>query len=296
MKVHYQEGQHAGIFQNDNTRPPDETQVFPLLSLKGKTAIVTGGGDGFGLAIAEAFAEAGAAVAIWYNTNNNAIDKAAQISETYKIPCKAYQVNVTDEEAVRIAVDASIKDLGGYLDVFVANAGISWYTGNIIDSNTDHFKNIIDVNVLSVYYAAKAAGNHFRRQKIEGTDLNDEKVTGYRHGSFIITSSMAATTQLMPQYLTPYAASKAALNQFTRSLAGEWIQFARVNSVSAGYVLTPLTAPAPELMLEAWKGRVPMGRLGKVSEIKAAYLYLASDASSYTTGSDLVLDGGYTCF
>ncbi|KAF3910981.1 hypothetical protein AA313_de0201352 [Arthrobotrys entomopaga] len=189
MEVFYQDGQHGGVFQHDNTQPPTETQVFPLLSLKGKTAIVTGGGD----------------------------------------------------------------------DIFVANAGISWYTGNIIDSDTDKFKNIIDVNVLSVYYAAKAAGKHFRRQKLEGTNLSGKKITGYKHGSFVITSSMAATKQLMPQYLTPYAISKAALNQFTRSLSGEWIKFCRVNSVSAGYILTPLTAPAPDLMLNAWKGRVPMG-------------------------------------
>ncbi|KAJ6263441.1 hypothetical protein Dda_2004 [Drechslerella dactyloides] len=263
MAVYYQEGQQGGIFQHDNTRPPSETQVFPLLSLKGKTAIVTGGGDGFGLAIAEAFAEAGANVALWYNNNKSAVDKAANISATYnRIEGKAYQVEVTDEEAVNTAVDNSVKDLGGVLDVFVANAGISWYTGNIIDSDTDTFKNILDVNLLSVYYAAKAAGKYFRRQKLDASDkeLDNKKAARYSHGSFIITSSIAATRQLMPQYLTPYGISKAALNQFTRCLAGEWVQFARVNSVSAGYVLTKLTEPATEIMFEAWKGRVPMGQ------------------------------------
>ncbi|KAK6334103.1 hypothetical protein TWF696_002605 [Orbilia brochopaga] len=294
MAVFYQDGQHRGIFQPDNTQPPTETRVFPLLSLKGKTAIVTGGGDGFGLAIAEAFAEAGANIALWYNNNKSAVEKATTLSKSYNVTCKAYRVEVTDEEAVRTAVDDSVKDLGGFLDIFVANAGISWYTGNIIDSDTSLFKNILDVNLLSVYYAAKAAGKYFRRQMKEA--LDEKGVAKRSYGSFIITSSIAATRQLMPQYLTPYGVSKAALNQFTRCLAGEWVQFARVNSVSAGYVLTKLTEPATDIMFDAWKGRVPMGRLGSVAEIKAAYLYLASDASSYTTGTDLVIDGGYTAF
>ncbi|KAK6519558.1 hypothetical protein TWF281_003384 [Arthrobotrys megalospora] len=290
-----QPGQQDGIYQHNNTQPPpQERGLFSLLSLKGRTAIVTGAAKGIGYAIVEAFAEAGANVALWYNSNEGAMEKAAKISETYGITCKAYKVDVTDEAALKATLDQSVKDLNGRLDIFVANVGIPWLYGRTIDSPSEQFHHILNVNFASAYYSAKAAGKYFERQKNEGTDINGVKLDNYTTGSFIVTSSTAGQRQLVPQAYTPYNATKAALTSFAKGLAIEYIQFARVNIVSPGYVATEALGAAPDPMRLAWKGRTPMGREGSVNEIKGAYVYLASDASSFATGTEIVIDGGYT--
>ncbi|KAK6528549.1 Sorbose reductase sou1 [Arthrobotrys megalospora] len=289
-------GQKDGIFKLGNTKPSsNETKVFPLLSLKGRTAIVTGAAAGIGFAAVEAFAEAGANVALWYNTNTAAIEKAAELSKAYGVTCKAYQVKITDETAVKEAIDTAINDLNGRLDIFVANAGIPWLHGPIIGSDTDLYRNLFDINLTSVYFAAKVAGHHFRRQSLEGTTINGKQLDNYDRGSFIITTSIAGMRQLLPHAGTPYAMTKAALIHLAKCLAVEWVQFARVNAISPAYITTDMLELAPEVMRTPWSARTPMGREGTVNECKAAYLYLASDAASYTTGLNLVIDGGYTC-
>ncbi|KAK6533653.1 Sorbose reductase sou1 [Orbilia ellipsospora] len=288
-------GQTDFIFHHNNTRPPTETSVFGLLSLKEKTAIISGAASGIGEAAAETFAEAGANVAIWYNSNPKAIKVAASIAEKYNVKCIAYRVNVANEKEIEETLIKSMNDLNGRLDIFVANAAIPWFNGTIIDSDSEVFRNLMDINFMGVYFAAKHVGEHFRRQKSEGTNLRKEKLENFNTGSFIITSSAAGFRQLAPQATTPYCVAKAALNHFTKCLAVEWIQFARVNSVNPAYIATEMLNGAPDFIREPWKGRTPMGREGVVSEVKGAYLYLASDASSYTTGTQLLVDGGYTC-
>ncbi|KAF3179295.1 Sorbose reductase sou1 [Orbilia oligospora] len=295
MAEWFQPGQQDGIFHHNNTEPPAQDRgLFSLLSLKGRTAVVTGAAKGIGYAVVEAFAEAGANVALWYNSNEEAVEKAAKVSEAYGVICKAYKVNVTDETSLKATLDLSVKDLNGRLDIFVANVGIPWLHGRTIDSPSEQFLNILNVNFVSAYYSAKAAGKYFERQKNEGTDLNGANLENYITGSFIVTSSTAGKRQLVPQAYAPYNATKAALTHFAKGLAIEYIQFARVNIVSPGYIATEALGAAPDPMRVAWKGRTPMGREGSMNEIKGAYVYLASDSSSFATGTEVVLDGGYT--
>ncbi|KAF3920189.1 hypothetical protein AA313_de0205142 [Arthrobotrys entomopaga] len=101
------------------------TSVKELFDLSGRFAIITGAGQGIGLDIAHAFAEQGANVAIWFNSNNEAIKRAEEISAKYGVKCKAYKVGVTDEEQVRNAVNSQVEEFGGRLDIFVANAGVA---------------------------------------------------------------------------------------------------------------------------------------------------------------------------
>ncbi|KAK6510201.1 hypothetical protein TWF481_004917 [Arthrobotrys musiformis] len=292
---YFQPAQQDCIFQHNNTQPPSETRLFSLLSLKGRTAVVTGAAAGIGFAVVEAFAEAGANVALWYKSNQDAVEKAAKVSETYGVACKAYQVDLTDEAALKATLDQSVLDLNGRLDIFVANAGIPWMQGRLIDSSSEDFFNLMNVNLMTAYYSAKAAGKYFERQKLEGTNIKGEKLENYNcGGSFIVTSSIAGLRQLMPQAATPYGVSKAALTHFAKSIAIEYVKFARVNIVSPGYIATEMLKVAPDPMRIPWKGRTPMGREGAVNEVKGAYVYLASDASSYATGTEIVLDGGYT--
>ncbi|KAF3287665.1 hypothetical protein TWF970_007375 [Orbilia oligospora] len=303
VELHY--GVKIDATFEKNTQPPSETQVTSLLSLKGRTAIVTGAGavdscnvgyiSSIGFGVVEAFAEAGANVALWYNSNPEAIEKANKISKTYGITCKAYKVNITDEEATIKTIDQVVQDLNGRLDIFVANAALYWGHGRLINSSTSNFQEIVNTNLMSTYYAAKAAGKHFQRQKETGTDIYGSKLKNFHSGSFIVTSSIASVHQLFPQATTPYCVTKAAVTQFVKGLAVEFVKFARVNLVCPGYVGTELLDPTPGGIRRCWSQMTPMGREGTVSEMKGAFLYLASDAASYTTGAEIFVDGGYTC-
>ncbi|KAL1876588.1 hypothetical protein VTK73DRAFT_9252 [Phialemonium thermophilum] len=283
-----------GKFAHDITQAPTGDRVLPLFSLKGKTAIVTGAGAGIGLNVAHALAEAGANVAIWYNSNKKAIEKAAEIEKEYGVKCKAYQVNISTYDAVQAAVDNVVKDFNGRLDVFVANSGIPWTQGPMLDGEIDHYKKVMTTNVDGTFYCARAAGIHFRRQKKEGTTIDGKPLENFLSGSFIATASMSGHIANIPQLQAAYNASKSAVIQLCKSLAVEWVGFARANSISPGYINTEISSFVAADIRKVWKDKIPMGREGEPKELKGAYLYLASDASSYTTGTDITVDGGYT--
>ncbi|KAJ3526154.1 hypothetical protein NM208_g11327 [Fusarium decemcellulare] len=277
----------TGTFHHDNMEVPKSSRVMPLFSLKGRTAIVSGAGAGIGLAIAHGFAEAGANVAIWYNSNKQALAEAESIEKEYGVKCRAYQVNVASPEAVDKAISEIVTEFNGRLDVFVANSGIAWTDGDFIDGPAETARRVMEVNVDGVMWCAKSAGAHFRRQKAE-------KLDNFVAGSFIATASMSGSIVNIPQLQAVYNASKAAVIHFCKSLAVEWTGFARVNTVSPGYIKTEITHFASDDMKRLWKDKTVMGREGEATELKGAYLYLASDAASYTTGHDLVVDGGYS--
>ncbi|KAM0250025.1 hypothetical protein ACHAQJ_008794 [Trichoderma viride] len=262
------EGIQNGIFRRNNTAPPADNGVMSLFSLAGKTAIISGAGGGIGLAAAKAFAEAGANVAIWYNTNDEAVNKAASIENAFNVKCRAYQVDVTSPEEVEAVIQKVIMEFGGRLDIFVANSGTSWGDETFIDADIKRYHDLMKINVDGVVYCARAAGKHFRRQKKEGTTADGTKLDNFSSGSFIATAS--------------------------KSLAIEWLGFARVNSVSPGYVNTGLSGAVPEEVMDSIRDKIPMGRFGETVEMQGIYLYLASDASSYATGADFIVDGGYT--
>jgi sorbose reductase len=115
------------------------------------------------------------------------------------------------------------------------------------------------------------------------------------HGSFVITASMSGHIANYPQEQTSYNVAKAGCIHMARSLANEWRDFARVNSISPGYIATGLSDFIDQETQDLWNSMIPMGRNGDARELKGAYVYLVSDASSYTTGTDIVIDGGYTC-
>ncbi|KAK4044799.1 hypothetical protein C8A01DRAFT_30982 [Parachaetomium inaequale] len=284
-----------GKFAHDATVAPEASRVLPLFSLKGKTAIVSGASAGIGLGVAESLAEAGANVAIWYNTRKDEAEQAAaEIEKEYGVKCQAYQVNVTSYDAVAAAIDSIARAFNGRLDVFVANSGVAWTKGPMLDGPIDMYSNVVKTNVDGTYFCARAAGLHFRRQKREGTDLNGNPLEPrFTTGSFIATASMSGHIVNVPQLQASYNASKAAVVHLCRSLAVEWAGFARANSVSPGYIRTSISEFCDADTKRAWKDKIPVGREGEVSELKGAYLYLASDASSYTTGTDINVDGGY---
>ena len=195
-------------------------------------------------------------------------------------------MNVTDPKAVEEAIVGQIKDFNNRLDVFVYNSGVAWTSGASIGSDLENYQKVMKVNVDGLFYCARIVGKVFQDQKTS-------KLDGFKLGSFIATSSISGHIANIPQRQTPYDASKAAVKHMCQNLAIEWVQFARVNSISPGYIKTEITNWVPEDTKDVWRNLIPMGREGEPGELVGGYIFLASDASSYCTGTDLLIDGGY---
>ncbi|KAB8217055.1 hypothetical protein BDV33DRAFT_193834 [Aspergillus novoparasiticus] len=254
--------------------PDTPANVLEQFKLNGKVVVVTGAADGIGLAVSEAMAEAGAHVALWYNSNDAAIKRGEELARDHGVKTVAYKVDISDPEQVQKAVGDVVKDFER-IDVFVANAGMA-ISKPILEQTLGEYRKQMSVNVDGVVACAKYAGEVFQRQG---------------SGNLIITSSMSAHIVNVPTDQPVYNGSKAFVTQFGKSLAREWRDFARVNIVSPGFFETKMGA-SPLALNEAYRMAV-LGRQGHVKEIKGLYLYLASDASTYMTGSDVLIDGGY---
>ena len=258
--------------------PQTGRHINDLFSLKGRVASITGSSGGIGWAVAEAYAQSGADVAIWYNSKP-AEEKAEYLEKTYGVKARAYKCNVANYEEVRKTILEIEKEFGG-LDIFVANAGVPWTSGKSVEvEGLGDWQKIIDLDLSAVYYCAKVAGEIFKKNG---------------KGSFIITASMSGHIVNVPQMQAPYNAAKAACIHLSKSLAVEWAAFARVNSVSPGYIRTEISDFVEQEMKDKWHTLTPLGREGETQELVGAYVYLASDASTYTTGTDILVDGGYT--
>ncbi|KAL4938254.1 hypothetical protein BDV06DRAFT_232013 [Aspergillus oleicola] len=257
--------------------PTLPNSVFKMFDMHGKVVIITGASGGIGYEIARALAEAGADIALWYNSSP--ADKlAAALQKDYGVKAKAYKVAVQSFEEVQAATNTVVSDFGG-LHVMIANAGIPSKAGGLDESIPD-FQRVVDIDFSGAYYCARAAGTIFRSQ-------------GF--GNLIFTSSMSGHAVNFPQQQASYNACKAGIIQLAKSLAVEWADFARVNSVSPGYIDTAMSGDCAFEMKEAWYNLTPLKRDADPRELKGVYLYLASDASTYTTGTDIIVDGGYTC-
>ncbi|KAF7563635.1 hypothetical protein G7046_g430 [Stylonectria norvegica] len=254
--------------------PNTPSNVLEQLRLTGKVVVVTGAADGIGLAVAEAMAEGGAHVAMWYNSNNAAIERARELAEAHGVRTFTYKADVSDADQVQKAISDVTRDFGK-IDVFIANAGMA-ISKPILEQSLDEYRTQMSVNVDGVVFCSKCIGEIFRQQ-------------GF--GNLIITSSMSAHIVNVPVDQPVYNATKAFVTHFGKSLAREWREFARVNIVSPGFFDTKMGA-GPEGINEAYR-MAALGRQGHTKEIKGLYLYLASDASTYMTGSDVLIDGGY---
>ncbi|KAK5788892.1 hypothetical protein VI817_009850 [Penicillium citrinum] len=253
--------------------PNTPTNVLEQLSLRGKVAVVNGAADGIGLAVAEAMAEAGANVALWYNSLRPiklmvSPAYSDQFSQLLKL------ILVSNADSVQNTLTQVVKEFGK-IDIFVANAGMA-ISKPILEQTLDEYHKQMSVNVDGIVHCSKFVGEIFKRQ-------------GF--GNLIITSSMSAHIVNVPTDQPVYNGTKAFITHFGKSLAREWREFARVNIVSPGFFDTKMGA-SPECLNEAYRMSA-LGRQGHTKEIKGLYLYLASDASTYMTGSDVLIDGGY---
>lgn len=255
--------------------------ILDRFRLDGRSALVTGGGQGIGRAYAHALGEAGAAVAV-VDINGTAAE--AVVSELQAKGIKAFAVtaDVTQAGQVQGMVDAVLEHWGK-LTIAVNNAGVGlWAAAESMP--LEEWDRVLNLNLNAVFLCAQAEG----RVMLEA---------GY--GKIINTASMSAHIVNTPQRQVAYNTSKAGVLHLTRSLAAEWAPCGvRVNSISPGYTRTELVSKLlatseGQTMAPEWLQRTPMGRMGEVTDLQGAVVYLASEASDFMTGHDMIVDGGY---
>ncbi|KAM0189363.1 hypothetical protein ACHAPA_012308 [Fusarium lateritium] len=205
-------------------QPPDvNTPVLSQFSLKGKIVCVTGGARGIGLEVVRGMAEAGADVALIYSTSSDAPQAAAQIAQQTGVRVQAFQSDVSSRSKINETINEIATDFGhGRLDVVVANAGVCANIPNLEYTEKTWAENN-RVNYDGVMWTAQAAGKIFKKRG---------------KGNLIITASVSAILVNIPQTQAAYNASKAAVVHLAKSLAVEWSDFARVNCISPGFILT----------------------------------------------------------
>lgn len=251
--------------------------LLNLFDITGCKALVTGAGRGIGRVLALALAEAGCDVSILVKDIKNA---ESVVKEIHQLGRKgiAIQADVTRREQVDKAFAETAKELCR-LDICVNNAGIS-IQKPAEEMTEEDWDNIMDTNLKGVFLCCQAAARIMIPQQ---------------RGSIINIASLSGIAVNVPQRQAVYNASKAGVAMLSKSLAVEWAQYGiRVNSISPGYMKTEMTMSSMAHLFPTWESLTPMGRLGEPEELRGALLYLASDAASYTTGHDLVVDGGYT--
>ena len=244
--------------------------------LTGKCAVVTGGSKGLGRVIAAALARAGADVAIVSRTPDE-LARAAAALRTHGHRVLAVPADVTDEVSIERMVGQVIEQFG-QIDVLVNNAGIG-DTAAVVEMDAAHWDRVMNVNLRGPMLCCKHVGPH---------------MISRGRGKVINVGSVMATR--VARYMSPYCASKAALVQFTRTLALEWMRHnVQVNALCPGYFLTDMNTE----FFGSERGKqfvaaLPIGRLGESHELEGAAVFLASDATSYITGTTLYVDGGHS--
>jgi 3-oxoacyl-[acyl-carrier protein] reductase len=234
-------------------------------SLEGKNALVTGASRGIGRAIAAELARAGAAVVVGYRSGQEEAEALAS-----ELGGRAIQADVSNaEDAARLVEEA------GDLDVLVNNAGLT-RDGLLARMSDDDWRTVIETNLSSVFYTCRAVTRPMMKRRA-GSIVNVSSIVGV-HGNWGQTN---------------YAASKAGIIGFTKSLARELgSRGVRANVVAPGYVKTQLTDVLPEEATQAMLQNTPLGRLGEPQDIAGAVRFLCSDEASFITGEVLLVDGG----
>ncbi|KAK9320217.1 hypothetical protein V1517DRAFT_329996 [Lipomyces orientalis] len=253
--------------------------IFSQFSLADQVAVVTGGAQGLGYAMAASLCSAGLAGIAILDINPLIGGQAVlSLQKLYGTRARFYTADVTDELVMK-NVFAEINDDFGGIDVVVCSAGIvENYPAE--EYPFSRFQRVLNINLSGSFLSAQAAFPYLRARG---------------GGSIIFIGSMSGHIVNFPQCQIAYNASKAGVIHMMKTFAAEWAKYKiRCNSISPGYMRTELVASFDPNMVQHWIKSTPMGRMGLPDELQGVALWLASKASSFTTGADISVDGGYT--
>lgn len=247
-------------------------------NLTGKVALVTGAGQGIGKAYAEALAEFGANLVIADINFERAERVASEIADTFKVDAIALYVDVASTTSVKQMIADTLSHFGK-LDIAVNNAGIASAAG-AEEMSDEMFDAVIRVNLRGTFICCREEAKVMMKNG---------------GGSIINQSSMAGVIVNRPEKISHYRAAKTGVITLTKSYASEWAEYnIRVNCISPGHILTPMNQRDDVKHLhQIWKdNHIPMKRMATPDELGGAVVYLASEASSFVTGHNLIVDGG----
>lgn len=241
--------------------------------LKDRVAIVTGGASGIGFGTAKRFLQEGAKVAIC-DVRQEAIDQAVEQLKEFG-PVKGFVTDISDRAQCDELAKVVAETFGGRIDILINNAGIT-KDAQFYKMKDEDFYKVIEVNLFGTYNMSKAVVPYMMEQ---------------RYGKIVSASSIACIKGNFGQ--SNYAASKAAIMSFTRSLGRELGKYGiNVNAIAPGFIRTAMTDKIPPDIMKQKIDSIPMRRTGEVADIAAAYTFLASDEASFVNATTLIVDGG----
>ncbi|WP_374573053.1 SDR family NAD(P)-dependent oxidoreductase [Phenylobacterium sp.] len=259
--------------------------AFKPFDLTGKVALVTGGNGGIGFGMVEALAQAGADVVIWGSNPTKNADAEARLKDA-GVRVMTQVVNVADEAAVTAAMAEAVAKMGR-IDTVIANAGVGGGASSFSEFPTETYRKVLSVNLDGVFFTFREACKHMVARSMDGD----------RGGSLVVVSSLSARSGAARN--EAYAATKGAVLPMMKAIAVEHARYGiRANSILPGWIATDMTSGAQDndKFNERVIGRVPMRRWGEPADFGGIAVYLASDASSFHTGDEFLIDGGYAIF
>ena len=262
--------------------------VYDMMSLKGKTAFVTGGAGGIGRSCAAGLAEVGANIVLMDipQKEDTLKENCRAITDRYGTKAIYLTGDVSDEDSVITMYEEISRQLGT-VDVIFSNAGIAYDEDSAPSLSVTDWKKMVDVNLTGMFLIDRIGANVMKEQGHKGSIINTASMSGH------IINRM--TRDMMDKHMCAYAATKAGVVHLTKSVAANYVQNdIRCNSISPGLILSGLHDHMDMSVLEKICSHVPMNRFASLNEIIGIVVYLASDLSSYVTGSDFIIDGGYT--
>lgn len=248
---------------------------------RGQVAVITGASSGLGVQMAEAFAVEGANIVLLARRMSRLEENAKAISEKYGVEVLPFACDITDTDNVKAAVKATMEKFGR-VDILVNNAGTGG-VGPAEETTDEQFKHEMNVDLFGTFTCSREFGKEMIKAK---------------YGRIINIASMYGLVGNMIVGSAPYHAAKGGVVNLTRALAAEWGKYGiTVNSICPGYFYTELTTETlnSDLFKEIAETRIPIQRFGEEGELDSCALFLASPASSYITGQNIAVDGGYTC-
>ena len=255
---------------------------LPYFDLTGKVAIVTGGATGIGRGIAEGLADVAAEIVITSRNLEKCEGACEEISKRTGVKTLAHRCDVTNKDEIHALVEDVLKEFG-HIDILVNNAGIGGSEKPILEMVEEDWNNAIDTNLKGVFTLSQAVAREMRERGKGGKVINVASI-----GAIVVFPNMSA-----------YCASKGGCVQLTKVMALEWARYnIQVNAILPGYFNTPLNKDffSTDVGKKIIKQQIPMRRLAQIEEIKGVAILLASEASSFMTGSAIVIDGGHSCW